>query len=112
MGHPDSVTASIPVIDISPRNPHASHQLLDAASRYGFVFVENNDAGIDPADIAHMFDLSREFFASPVDVKEEVSIRTNTAGKNLGWLSRGTETLDPRNQKVSLLLNCWTALHV
>ncbi|KAK3110124.1 hypothetical protein LTR53_015913 [Teratosphaeriaceae sp. CCFEE 6253] len=91
--------AQIPVIDIRASNPDAPRQLLDAATRYGFVFIENKDTGVDVADINFMFDLSRQFFASPIEVKEEVSINSNKAGKNHGWLSQGVEKLDPATQK-------------
>lgn len=67
--------AKIPTIDISSSNKNSASQLLDAASKYGFVFIENDENGIPPQDIAHMFDLSKMFFASPVEVKQEVSIR-------------------------------------
>jgi hypothetical protein len=51
-------SAQIPVIDISPSNPHAATQLLDAATNYGFVFIENNTAaGMPPANVQNMFDL-------------------------------------------------------
>jgi hypothetical protein len=51
-------SAQIPVIDISPSNPHAATQLLDAATNYGFVFIENNAAaGVPPANVQDMFDL-------------------------------------------------------
>lgn len=93
-----STTLQIPVIDISASNPNAASQLLSSAATYGFVFVENNDAGIPPADIKQMFELSKDFFASPVSVKEEVAISSNKAGKNHGWLSRGVEKLDPETQ--------------
>lgn len=90
----------IPVIDISAANPHASSELLDAAARYGFVFVENDDEiGIPPASISRMFELSHQFFASSIEVKQEVAISSNKAGKNHGWLSRGIEMLDPATQK-------------
>jgi hypothetical protein len=32
-------------------------------------------------------------------VKEQVSIASNKAGKNHGWLSQGIEKLDPKTQK-------------
>ena len=95
----DEAVAHIPVIDISAANVQASKQLLDAASRYGFVFVENNVAGIPPKDIDQMFHLSQDFFAAPIEVKEECSISSNKAGKNHGWLSRGVEKLDPATQQ-------------
>lgn len=73
---------------------------MSAASTYGFVFVENNvEAGIPPQDIATMFDLSKQFFASSTEVKQTVSIGSNKAGKNHGWLSQGIEKLDPKTQK-------------
>jgi isopenicillin N synthase-like dioxygenase len=89
----------IPVVDIRPGNREAARQVLDAATNYGFVFIENNDTGIDVKDIDHMFDLSQKFFASPEAEKDEVSIRSNKAGKNHGYLSQGVEKLDPATQK-------------
>lgn len=88
----------IPVVDIRPCNPNASEQLLDAAAKYGFVFIENKETGIEPKEIDHIFELSQAFFASPIEIKEEVSISSNKAGKNHGWLSRGVEKLDPATQ--------------
>lgn len=96
----ETSNAHIPVIDVSPSNPDAPNQLLSAASRYGFVFIENSpEAGIPSQQIAEMFDLSKKFFAAPTEVKEEVSIGSNKAGKNHGWLSQGIEKLDPKTQK-------------
>ena len=96
----DLSKANIPVIDISPSNPNAPEQLLSAASKYGFVFIKNSpETGIPPQDIAKMFQLSKEFFAAPVEVKQQVSIGSNKAGKNHGWLSQGIEKLDPKTQK-------------
>ena len=90
----------IPIVNIASSNPNAPTELLDAASRYGFVFVENNDGnGIPSKDIFQLFDLSKQFFASSTEVKEEVAISSNKAGKNHGWLSRGIEKLDPATQK-------------
>lgn len=92
--------ANIPVIDVSRSNPNAPEQLLSAASGYGFVFIENSpEVGIPPEQIAEMFDLSKTFFAAPTEVKEEVSIGSNKAGKNHGWLGQGIEKLDPKTQK-------------
>ncbi|KAK4539169.1 hypothetical protein LTR36_001192 [Oleoguttula mirabilis] len=89
----------IPVIDIRPTNSDAPRQLLQAAAGYGFVFIEPWETGIKQEDVDQMFELSKEFFASPIDVKEEVSISSNKAGKNYGWLSQGVEKLDPMTQK-------------
>jgi len=91
--------ANIPNIDLRPINPDAPSQLLDAASKFGFVYIENKETGISPEDIDDMFQLSKSFFAAPKHVKEEVSISSNKAGKNHGWLSREVEKLDPATQK-------------
>lgn len=89
----------IPVIDISPANHDAPNQLLDAACRFGFVFVANNQAGISPRPITDMFSLSQNFFALPEDAKQAFSISSNKAGKNHGYLHQGVEKLDPKTQK-------------
>ena len=90
--------SQIPVIDISAANRNAAQEILDAAVRLGFVFIANNDAGIPASSIDEMFDLSKRFFALSVDTKQLVSISSNKAGKNHGWLQQGVETLDPATQ--------------
>ena len=92
----------IPVVDLSTNNPNASSQLLDAAAEYGFVFIENNDTDIPSRDINNLFALSREFFASPTEEKEEVAIGSNKAGKNHGWLSRGIEKLSATQKRADV----------
>ena len=96
-----SDSAKIPLIDISPDNQNAAQQLLDAASKYGFVFInnDNNNSDIPTDKITEMFELSKKFFAAPESEKESVSIKSNGAGKNHGWLSQGVEKLDPKTQK-------------
>ncbi|KAK3081585.1 hypothetical protein LTS18_005104 [Coniosporium uncinatum] len=90
----------IPVIDISSPSVDTARQLVNAASEYGFIFVRNTDkAGIPDTDIDGMFELSKSFFQSPVEVKETCSINSNEGGKNRGWLGMGVETLDPGKQK-------------
>ena len=55
---PQKQTVEIPVIDISPSNTNAARDILEAAAKFGFVYVENNEAaGIPSADIGRMFDL-------------------------------------------------------
>ena len=56
--HQSSMSAiDIPVIDISSRNTNAASQLLAAAANNGFVFIKNNDAGVEAKDIESMFNL-------------------------------------------------------
>ncbi|KAI7185034.1 iron/ascorbate family oxidoreductase [Hortaea werneckii] len=96
-----SETADIPIIDLSPSNAHASSELLDAAAHYGFVFIANDPSttGLSSVEVDTMFSLSKQLFSSPTEIKEEVSIASNQAGKNVGWLSQGIEKLDPTTQK-------------
>jgi isopenicillin N synthase-like dioxygenase len=89
----------IPAIDIRSSNPLASQQLLDATIKYGFVFIENNAAGVAPDEIGKMFELSRQFFALPQQTKQEYSIRSKEAANNHGWISERAESLDPTRQK-------------
>ncbi|KAF2213020.1 hypothetical protein CERZMDRAFT_96693 [Cercospora zeae-maydis SCOH1-5] len=90
----------IPVIDISSANKEAPSELLEAACKFGFVFVANdNEAGISNELIDKLFCISKQFFALPRESKERVSINSNKAGKNHGWLSQGVEKLDPGVQK-------------
>lgn len=92
--------AHIPVIDISAYNTKAGQELLDAASKYGFVYVEENDAaGLSKDSIEKIFTLSQDFFASPLAIKEKAAISSNQAGSNHGWLKQGVEKLDPATQK-------------
>ena len=95
----DKDTAQIPIISLCSSNAHAADQLLDAASTHGFVFIDNDDEyGIPPSAIEHMFTLSKTFFASPLQDKQAVAMASNRAGKNHGWLGRGVEKLDPHYQ--------------
>ncbi|KAF1990042.1 oxidoreductase [Aulographum hederae CBS 113979] len=97
---PDHI--DIPIIDIASPSPSTAKSLVDAASKYGFVFIRNSHEsgnGIPPKDLAGMFDLSKDFFQSPEEVKEQCSIHSAKSGKNRGWLSMHTETLDPNHQK-------------
>ncbi|SMR63037.1 unnamed protein product [Zymoseptoria tritici ST99CH_3D1] len=100
MGSKAPSEAQIPIIDISSANPNAPAQLLDAARNYGFVFISNKDDAAVPSRLVNdIFDLSKQFFDLPVEEKEKVSIASNSAGKNHGWLSQGVEKLDPASQK-------------
>lgn len=90
---------TIPIVDISDSNADAPKELLAAATSHGFVYVENNAAGVDPETIESVFKLSKDFFSQPLAVKEESAIKSNEAGGNVGWLKQGVEKLDPATQK-------------
>ncbi|KAH7067401.1 hypothetical protein BKA63DRAFT_117560 [Paraphoma chrysanthemicola] len=90
----------IPVIDISNPSPEVAQEVLDAASTHGFLFIKNDGLTIPPKDIDEMFKLSKDFFASPLEHKQEFAIHSEKAGGiNRGWVSMQGESLDPEGQK-------------
>lgn len=48
---------AIPVIDISNPSEEVAQQVLDAASKHGFLYIKNDGATIPPQDIDDMFKL-------------------------------------------------------
>jgi len=90
-------SSAIPVIDISGTESQTSiaAELVDAAVTHGFVFIKNKGQDIPVSAINGMFDLSRSFFASPQNLKEEFAIKE----KNHGWIGMHAETLDATNQR-------------
>ncbi|KAJ5568497.1 hypothetical protein N7450_010983 [Penicillium hetheringtonii] len=92
------VTAPIelPVIDISdPNDPAVGKAMLDAAAKYGFLYVNSKGSDFTSEDVDHAFGLSKKFFASPAVEKETCRITPN----NRGWSGMHTETLDPEHQR-------------
>lgn len=47
----------LPIFDISDINQDLAVQLVETASRYGFFYIKLHGSGIDPSEIASMFDL-------------------------------------------------------
>lgn len=47
----------IPIIDLN--SPTASDELLDAATKYGFIFVKHDNVGLEPTQVDSMFELVR-----------------------------------------------------
>ncbi|KAF2825792.1 Clavaminate synthase-like protein [Ophiobolus disseminans] len=93
-------TSDIPIIDISNPSKDVAKQVLDAASTHGFLFIKNDGVTISPKDIDDMFNLSKEFFASPKEQKAEYAIHSPKAGGiNRGWVSMQGEALDPEGTK-------------
>ncbi|KAI9850062.1 MAG: hypothetical protein M1838_006142 [Thelocarpon superellum] len=86
----------IPLIDISSLSPQVGAALVDAAGKYGFVFIKAQGSSISAEETEKVFGLSRQFFASPRAEKEECTI----GEENKGWSSMHSETLDPENQRV------------
>ncbi|KAJ9407150.1 hypothetical protein DTO045G8_4999 [Paecilomyces variotii] len=98
MAETAAVTAPIqlPIINIANPDDHAvGKAMISAAAKYGFFYVDTKGSDFSPADIEHMFELSKKFFASPPEEKEAVKITPN----NRGWSGMHTETLDPEHQR-------------
>ncbi|CAG8157991.1 unnamed protein product [Penicillium nalgiovense] len=92
----DTVPIELPVIDISnPHDPAVGKAMLDAAAKYGFLYVNSKGTDFNLEDVDHAFGLSKKFFSSPAQEKETCRIQQN----NRGWSGMHTETLDPENQR-------------
>ncbi|KAJ6119684.1 hypothetical protein N7523_003964 [Penicillium sp. IBT 18751x] len=86
----------LPVIDISdPNDPAVGKAMLDAAAKYGFLYVNSKGSDFTVEDVDRGFALSKKFFASPAAEKETCRIKPN----NRGWSGMHTETLDPEHQR-------------
>ncbi|PLB47325.1 oxidoreductase [Aspergillus steynii IBT 23096] len=86
----------LPIIDISnPDDPAVGKAMLDAAAKYGFLYVNSQGTDFTPGDVERAFGLSKEFFMSPVDEKASCRIEPN----NRGWSGMHVETLDPEHQR-------------
>ncbi|KAJ5653988.1 hypothetical protein N7490_000991 [Penicillium lividum] len=86
----------LPVIDISnPHDPAVGKAMLDAAAKYGFLYVNSKGTDFTVKDVDRGFELSKKFFASPAAEKETCRITPN----NRGWSGMHTETLDPEHQR-------------
>ncbi|KAL5362725.1 hypothetical protein BJX96DRAFT_177421 [Aspergillus floccosus] len=86
----------LPVIDISnPNDPAVGKEMLDAATKYGFFYVNSKGSDFTVADVKKAFGLSKDFFMSPLEEKAACRIQPN----NRGWSGMHVETLDPEHQR-------------
>ncbi|WEW61005.1 hypothetical protein PRK78_006494 [Emydomyces testavorans] len=85
----------LPIIDISNETPEAGMAMIDAATKYGFLYVDSTSSDFSNEDVELAFALARKFFASPYEEKAEIKIGTG----NRGWTGMHIETLDPENQQ-------------
>ncbi|EXJ94199.1 hypothetical protein A1O1_02592 [Capronia coronata CBS 617.96] len=85
----------LPVIDISEFSVEVGKQLFDAATRYGFLYIDTKGTGFTEGMVDQEFELSREFFALPEAQKEQWRINET----NRGWTGMHGEILDPNSQR-------------
>ncbi|KAL4796005.1 putative oxidoreductase [Aspergillus venezuelensis] len=97
---PESTTVGapieLPILDISnPEDPAVGKAMLEAATKYGFLYVDSNGTDFTADDVRKAFEQSQTFFASPAAEKEPCRIQSN----NRGWSGMHSETLDPEHQR-------------
>lgn len=84
---------SVTTVDISTINQATADELLAAASRDGFLFVEGS--GFTQKEVDAMFNMSKGFFSLPLEEKNKFPI----GAENRGYNAINVETLDPATQK-------------
>ncbi|KAI9759231.1 MAG: hypothetical protein M4579_002519 [Chaenotheca gracillima] len=84
----------IPVIDVASVNSQTGRELVDAAEKYGFIFIKNRGLDISTSEVDRIFELSRKFFSSPQEEKAQCRITPD----NKGWSAMHREILDQGNQ--------------
>lgn len=52
-----TVTANLPIIDISGDEAEVARQLVDAAEEHGFIYIKNTGKDIPAAAISEIFGL-------------------------------------------------------
>jgi isopenicillin N synthase-like dioxygenase len=68
----------LPIIDISnPADPSVGKAMLDAAAKYGFLYVDSKGTDFAAEDVNRAFELSKAFFASPAEEKATCYITPN-----------------------------------
>ncbi|OJD15967.1 hypothetical protein AJ78_03836 [Emergomyces pasteurianus Ep9510] len=85
----------LPVINISEATPTVGKAMIDAATKYGFFYVDSASSDFSNDDVESAFAMAREFFASPYEEKAAVKIGTD----NRGWTGMHAEMLDPEHQQ-------------
>ncbi|RJE20893.1 Oxidoreductase, 2OG-FeII oxygenase family [Aspergillus sclerotialis] len=93
---PTTTPITLPILNISdPDDAAVGKAMLDAAAKFGFLYVDSQGSGFGVDDVEGAFGLSKKFFASPAAEKDACAIQSN----NRGWSGMHTETLDPEHQR-------------
>ncbi|MCJ1271091.1 hypothetical protein MMC22_010990 [Lobaria immixta] len=83
----------LPAIDVSEIDSRTGDQILEAASKWGFLYIRNH--GFTAEVLERAFDLSRQFFKSPREEKQKCAIGPD----DKGWSAPYSEVLDPEIQQ-------------
>jgi isopenicillin N synthase-like dioxygenase len=75
---PAETSIELPILDISnPEDPAVGEAMLNAATKYGFLYVDSKGTDFTAEDVRKAFERSKSFFASPVEEKEASRIQSN-----------------------------------
>ncbi|WHH49641.1 2-oxoglutarate and iron-dependent oxygenase domain-containing protein [Pseudomonas sp. Ap32] len=91
----------IPIVDIAPLLDGSNvslvaRQIGDICEKVGFLYIKNH--GVPSSLVKDVYRLSREFFAQPFDVKDQLNIVKS--GPTLrGYIPMYGENVDPKNTK-------------
>lgn len=87
----------LPVLDISSGADSKSAQaLLDAAVKYGFLYISPAGTTLTESLVDSVFEISKKFFTT-ASLAEKQQCAINT--ENRGWFGLHNESLDPSNHK-------------
>jgi len=88
---PTQEVLDLPIIDVSDTSPNNGKRLVDAAVKYGFLYVSPNGTLFTEPLVQSQFALSERFFAQALSEKEKLKIGTD----NRGFTGMHNEILDP-----------------
>ena len=69
---------NLPIIDLADSSKSNCATLLEAASQHGFLLLKNHL--LEETEIDKLFEISKQFFDQPTEIKNELPITTNNAG--------------------------------
>ncbi|KAL1953983.1 hypothetical protein VTO42DRAFT_1869 [Malbranchea cinnamomea] len=90
-----TASVQLPVIDISHISTEVGKSMIDAATKYGFLYVDSKSSDFTKEDVDNAFELAKGFFALPYEEKAKFKYQND----NSGWVGMHRERLDPEHQK-------------
>ena len=92
---PREAAVQLPVIDISELTPEVGKSMIEAAAKYGFLYIDTKGTAFTEDIVDREFAISKQFFSSSRKEKEACAIGDD----NRGWTGMHGELLDPAHQK-------------
>jgi isopenicillin N synthase-like dioxygenase len=90
-----SEVVRLPVIDISNPTLAVGKEMITAAAKYGFLYIDTNGTGFTQEIVDREFAIGQTFFSLPDSEKAKSTIDST----NKGWTGMHSEILDPSNQR-------------